>query len=196
MYPQYKVHVPESDCDSIQALEYRYPGAPKLVVLHPLLAIAPVAPAAWYEERPRVTIWSLVANPTAIMMIVVSGQAGRRWQLQDSCMRHPARCPRLCCPLQMAAMVFGMPLLTKNMDPAELRVMQEQQAAMGGGGDPFAAFSKLLSGGGDDEGAAAAAGGSGGAARVGDGARGSGQAAAAGLSSSVRARQRPAAGAR
>lgn len=192
--------MPESDCESIQALEYRYPGAPKLAVLHPLLAIAPVAPAAWYEERPRVTVWSLVANPTAIMMIVVSGWACRRWQQQDSFMHASptSLLPSLLPSLQMAAMVFGMPLLTKNMDPAELRVMQEQQAAMGGGGDPFAAFSKLLSGGGgEEEGAAAAVGGSGGAARVGDGARGGGQAAAAAGGSSVRARQRqPAAGAR
>ena len=43
----------------------------------------------------------------------------------------------------MAAMVFGMPLLMKNMDPAELAQMQQQQAAMGNG-DPFASLGKLF----------------------------------------------------
>lgn len=56
----------------------------------------------------------------------------------------------------MAAMVFGMPLLTKNMDPAELKAMQEQQAALGSG-SPWEALSKALSGAAEEAPAAAAA---------------------------------------
>lgn len=75
--------MPASPGDEVQAIEYRYPGAPKLAVVHPLMAIAPVAPALFYEERPKMTVWTLLANPTAIMMLV------------------------------MAAMVFGLPLVSQ-----------------------------------------------------------------------------------
>ena len=70
-FSTYKVQVPEHGGD-IVVLEYRYPGAPKLTVRHPI-EVAPVAPAAFFEERPRPSVWTFVANPTILMMIVMGG---------------------------------------------------------------------------------------------------------------------------
>lgn len=87
----------------------------------------------------------------------------------------------------MAAMVFGMPLLTKNMDPAELKAMQEQQAALGAG-SPWEALTKVLSGGPEDAPAAAAQP-SAGERRQAASSGGAPPAAAAASASSVRARK-------
>lgn len=64
-YSQYKINVPAGsesvDGSGIQVVEYKYPGAPKLQAKHPIEAL-PVAPAIYFDERPRFNIWSLLGN--------------------------------------------------------------------------------------------------------------------------------------
>lgn len=74
VFSTYKVQVTADDAGgaSIAVLEYRYPGAPKLPSRHPIDAVA-VAPAAYFEERPRPSVWSLLSNPTVLMIVVMGG---------------------------------------------------------------------------------------------------------------------------
>jgi hypothetical protein len=52
--------------------ELRYPGAPRLPAAHPL-EIAPAAPASFFEERPKPSVWGLLANPTVLMILFMGG---------------------------------------------------------------------------------------------------------------------------
>jgi hypothetical protein len=70
LYPSYKINVPESPAAEVQAVEYRYPGAPKLPARYPL-EVPPVARPQFFEERPKFTLWSIVANPMVLMVIVM-----------------------------------------------------------------------------------------------------------------------------
>lgn len=76
VYPTFKVQLSEgsssegADGGTAQVLEYRYPGAPKLVAKHPIEAV-PVARSPYFEERPRASVWSFLKNPTVIMMLVL-----------------------------------------------------------------------------------------------------------------------------
>lgn len=47
----------------VQVLEYKYPGAPKMPAKYPIEAY-PVARAAFFEERPRTSVWGILKNPT------------------------------------------------------------------------------------------------------------------------------------
>ena len=77
LFSSYKVQVPvagatrpDGAAADIAVLEYRYAGAPKLPAKHPIEAV-PVAPAVFFEERPRTSIWTFIMNPQILMMIVM-----------------------------------------------------------------------------------------------------------------------------
>lgn len=62
VYSTFKVQVPTSDNEVIKVLEYRHPGAIKLISSYPL-EIRPVANAILFDERPQSSIFSLLLNP-------------------------------------------------------------------------------------------------------------------------------------
>lgn len=57
---------------SIAVLEYKYPGAPKLPTSHPVIAF-PVAPALYFEERPKMSVWAFLRNPQILLFVVMGG---------------------------------------------------------------------------------------------------------------------------
>jgi ER membrane protein complex subunit 7 len=98
VYSTWKFEISEDD-QVVSIEEFKYPGAPGLTGSLPL-QVNPVAPAIYYEERPRFSLWRMLANPTGIMM------------------------------LMMAAMVIGVPYLEKmkeDMDPESLAELETQQ---------------------------------------------------------------------
>ena len=157
VYSTFKVQLSEAG-EGAQVLEYRYPGAPKLPARYPIDA-APVARAAFFEERASFSVWGLLKNPTVLMMLfmgvvaigmpmmAVSGGM-EVWSGRGGCWErhaHPARGRRL-----RNLHHCTLPTLSthpqKNLDPETQREMEEQQAAMGGG-DPMAMLANLLGGG-------------------------------------------------
>lgn len=70
VWPTYKVQVPAAGGDGVAVVEYRYPGAPKIPVSHPIMA-APVALPLYFEERPRMSVWGFLKNPQMLIMLAV-----------------------------------------------------------------------------------------------------------------------------
>ncbi len=96
-------------------IEYKYPGAKKLPAQYPIVLTA-LSGNQYFRQREKFSIYGLIfGNPMALMVI-----------------------------FSLAVVVF-MPMMLNNMDPEELKQLQ-QQNAMAGGGDPMATLQNLLSG--------------------------------------------------
>lgn len=71
VYPTAKVQVPD-DGSEIKVLEYKYPGAPRMMVAHPL-ELRPVARAIVYEEKPQSSALSFLMSPMVLIMAATLG---------------------------------------------------------------------------------------------------------------------------
>lgn len=69
VFPSYTVSVDAEGAASVH--EFRYPGAPAMPAAFPL-DLAPVAPAAIFEERAGSPIYGLLKSPLAIMFGVMA----------------------------------------------------------------------------------------------------------------------------
>lgn len=72
VYPTAKVQVPDAEEGEIKVLEYRYPGAPRVVATHPL-EVRPVAAALAFDERPSGSAFGFLTNPMVLIMVVTLG---------------------------------------------------------------------------------------------------------------------------
>jgi Protein of unknown function (DUF2012) len=84
--------------DEIKVVEYKHPGAAKIPVQHPIIA-QPVAPAIYYDERPKSSPLAFLLNPQILMIVVMGGLA------------------------------YCLPKMQANMDPAEMREMQRNDGS-------------------------------------------------------------------
>lgn len=109
-FSQVKLNLPRSLDQSIQCLEYRYPGAQKQAIDHPLRLVA-AAKKKYFEEREKVGLHILFRNPMMLMLAFTG------------------------------LIVVIMPKLMENMDPEEMKKMQEQ---MGAANDPAQMIKNLF----------------------------------------------------
>lgn len=66
-WSDYKIDV-AADTGAVRALEYKFPGAAKEQIMHPL-RLTPLSPKNYFEKRPSVGIGSLLKNPMVLMML-------------------------------------------------------------------------------------------------------------------------------
>lgn len=111
-FSQVKCNLPKS-LDTIQCLEYKYPGAPKQNIAYPIKLKA-AAKKQYFDQRETVGLHTLFKHPMAFMFLLTAG------------------------------MVLVMPKLMENMDPDELKKMQDQ---MGAAQDPAQMLKNLFGGG-------------------------------------------------
>lgn len=71
VYPTAKVQVPE-DGSEIKVLEYKYPGAPRMMISHPL-ELRPVARALVYEDKQQSSALSFLMSPMVLIMAATLG---------------------------------------------------------------------------------------------------------------------------
>lgn len=99
-FSQLKLKV-TAENNTIFVIEYKYPGAPRLVVNHPITLTA-LAPIQYEVQKPPFSLYNMImANPMMLMMLF------------------------------SLVMVVGMPYLLNNMSPEELEEMKRQSAKNG-----------------------------------------------------------------
>jgi hypothetical protein len=102
VFSTFKVQVPADASAPIAALEYRYPGAPKLPARVPLelLPVTPQGPL-YFDERPRATILAFAMQPMVLMVRRPSPTPslplfGPSRRLRQHCRRRKSRLRRRC----------------------------------------------------------------------------------------------------
>ena len=100
VFSQFKIKVSDDGTKDISptitVIEYKYPGAQKLAGIHPLVLTA-MAKSNYLPVKEGFSLYRVImGNPMALMMIF------------------------------SVAVVVGMPMLMKNMDPEELKAMQQR----------------------------------------------------------------------
>lgn len=70
VFPTYKINI--KDDEPTRVIEYKYPGASRSEAEYPL-KIRAVVPAVYFEEKPKMNWFSLLKNPTILMMVVMLG---------------------------------------------------------------------------------------------------------------------------
>lgn len=68
VFPQVKLKV-DASSDSIAAVEYKYPGAKKTLIEHPI-ALTALAPVNYFQQHPPFSVMGFIfGNPMMLMMI-------------------------------------------------------------------------------------------------------------------------------
>jgi hypothetical protein len=100
-FSQLKLKV-SADNNTISVIEYKYPGAARIVVPYPITLTA-LAPILYEIPKPPISIVNMIiSNPMMLMMLF------------------------------SLVMVVGFPMLLKGMSPEELEEIKRQSAANGG----------------------------------------------------------------
>ena len=72
IYSQFKLKV-NAENETINVVEYKYPGAKRLPAIYPLVITA-LAPVTYFQQRPPFSIFSILwQNPMIAMMVVMFG---------------------------------------------------------------------------------------------------------------------------
>jgi len=91
---------------TVTVVEYKYPGAKRNTAEYPI-ELKPHSRIGYFQKREGFSIWKMImGNPTMIMMAFMMG------------------------------MIFFVPQMMKNMDPEQLKEMQEQSMLNQAGVDP------------------------------------------------------------
>lgn len=105
VYSTFKIQIDDAasseggEAERIKVVEYRHPGAAKIAAQHPIIA-SPVAPAIYFDERPKSSPFAFLLNPQILIMLVMGGMA------------------------------YCLPKMQAQMNPEEMREMQRTMGTM------------------------------------------------------------------
>jgi len=123
MYPQFKLKV-DSENGTINAVEYKYPGAKRLPAAYPLVVTA-LIPISYFQQRPPFSILGMLwQNPMITMMVGMFGLMLLFPQMLEGL--DPEKMKEMQAemgdagdPMKQMSKLFGMSQDTKNDDDDE-----------------------------------------------------------------------------
>ena len=123
MYPQFKLKV-DADNGTINAVEYKYPGAKRLPAVYPLVVTA-LVPISYFQHRPPFSVIGLLwQNPMITMMVGMFGMMMLFPKMLEGL--DPEKMKEMQAemgdagdPMKQMSKLFGMTQETKNDDDDE-----------------------------------------------------------------------------